>query len=372
MIDLLTGLPGNAKTLFGLERWIQRASLENRPVYYSGLKEFKDDDPRLKGTQWIELDPVRWHLDVPPGSLVFIDEGQKIFRNRSLGAQPPLHVTELEEHRHKGLDFLIITQHPSLIDPAIRRLTQTHLHMVRIFGMEASTVHKWNGTKDNCDKSRSDSEKTKWAFNKSLYGLYKSADVHTMKRTIPFRVKMLLSIPFLLVGLGYSAYTILKRPNSLPSPVISTSSHIAPGAIDSAAAPLGVARFDPIVSAQDFQNRSIPRISGLEHTAPKYDELTKPVRVPVPAACIIVGSDCRCLSQQGTPLNVQLSMCIQFVEKGWFQEFDSDPKLADNQPRSDSSHGLPSTPSPSSPQVVAFDSVSASPKPSAPKSSPKA
>ena len=83
MIELITGLPGNSKTLFSIRHLIDRASQENRAVYYSGLKEFKADDPRLKGTTWTEFDPLKWHETVPSGALIFIDEAQTIFRARS-------------------------------------------------------------------------------------------------------------------------------------------------------------------------------------------------------------------------------------------------------------------------------------------------
>jgi len=339
MIDLLTGLPGNAKTLHGLELMIARATAEQRPVYYSGLKEFKSDDPRLNGTQWIEFDPLKWHTDVPSGSLIFIDECQKIFRNRSMGANPPAHVTELEEHRHKGLDFLLISQHPSLVDPAIRRLTQTHRHMVRIFGMEASTVHKWNGTKDNCDKSRADSEKTKWSFNKKLYGLYKSADAHTMKRSIPFRVKMLLFVPVILIAAGYYVYSMVAKKTAPVVAPTAVATAVGPGPIG-AIAP--VAKFDPVVDAVAYVNQVTPRVAGLPHTAPKYDELTKPVRVPVPAACIQRGLDqCKCLTQQGTPMEVEFNMCVQFARNGWFQDFNDEAKPVAAHPEQDRAVPVP-------------------------------
>jgi zona occludens toxin len=138
-IELITGLPGNAKTLYGIQSTIKRAKEENRPVYYDGIKELIEDDPRLEGTTWTKFDAAKWHEVVPSGSLIFIDEAQKIFRARNMGATPPIYVTELEEHRHKGIDFVMTTQHPRLIDPAIKVLTQTHKHMVRVSGFEMFT-----------------------------------------------------------------------------------------------------------------------------------------------------------------------------------------------------------------------------------------
>lgn len=349
-INLNTGLPGNAKTLFTLREVIDRASRENRTVYYSGIKGLLIDDPRLKGTEWIEFDPLTWHETVPSGAIILIDEAQKIFRSRSLGSVPPKHVTELEEHRHKGLDFYLVTQHPSLVDPSVRKLTQTHKHLVRIWGAPATTVHRWDAVRDNCDKptARKDSESQKWVFDKSLYGVYHSADVHTMKFRVPGRVKLLIALPFVLAGLGYLAYSQLHKvvapagdsasaaqsvQGAAGRPGASVS--VGGGATASAASgsvPLAVS--DPLADAKAYVAMRIPRVEGLPETAPRYDALTVPVRVPVPAMCIQVGSvnrdggevKCRCFTQQGTPMSVQFNMCIELAQGGRFQDFDPDPR----------------------------------------------
>ena len=335
-ISLVTGLPGNAKTLMALEMLIDRAASEKRPVFYSGLKEFQIDDKRLKGTSWTEVDPTRW-MDCPAGSLIFIDECQKTFRNRSLGSHPPLHVTELEEHRHRGIDFVMVTQHPGLIDPAIRKLTQHHYHMVRIFGMEASTIHKWDSVRDNCDKPgmRKDSQKRKWVFAKHLYGLYLSADQHTIKRSIPMRVKLLFAVPLVLAAAAYAVYglTVGKAQKTDPAALELTSQN-RPGGQPASLAPAQIAKFDPVQDARNYVAMNTPRIEGLPHTAPKYDELTKPVRVPIPAMCIQSGTlaqpTCKCFTQQGTPMDTSLQLCIGFARNGFFEEFDADKDRSDS------------------------------------------
>jgi zona occludens toxin len=352
-ITLITGLPGNSKTLYSLRYVIEWAAREGRTVYYSGIKDLKTDDPRLKGTRWIEHDPTKWHEEVPSGSIVVGDEAQKTYRSRSLGTIPPKHVTELEEHRHKGLDFVFITQHPSLVDPAVRKLTQTHMHLVRIWGMEATTVHRWDAVRDNCDKptARRDSESVKWVFDKSLYGLYHSADVHTMKRRIPGRVKLLVCLPFVVAALGYVAYRSLVKlhdpqavqqvvqsglPGSVPAAGAGGVGASPVGAVGSAA--LDAARsdpravLDPVGDARAYAVVRQPRVVGLPETAPRYDALTAPVRVPVPAMCIQIGDGrmasseirCKCYSQQGTPMQVELNMCLELANGGRFLDFDPD------------------------------------------------
>lgn len=327
MIELVTGLPGNAKTLFTIADIKARAEREGRQVFYHGISELTLD--------WELLDDPRNWASVPPNSIVVIDEAQKTFRNRSLGTQPPQFVTDLETHRHLGIDIVMITQHPSLIDPAVRRLAGRHRHLVRIWGMEASTVHRWDSVKDNCDKSRNDSEKTKWVFDKSLYGVYKSAEVHTMKRSIPGRVKLMVVLALLAVCAAWFVVGFVKKKTEA-----SDASSVA-----AASVPVGdqLGRFggerskgrepvDQRADAQDYLWRETPRVAGLQSTAPKYDELTKPSRVPVPAACIQIGSvrdqraiRCKCYSQDGTPMGVEFNMCIKIAQEGVFLDFNPDP-----------------------------------------------
>ena len=139
MISLITGQPGAGKTLYALNFVKTRAEKENRPVYYSGISDLK--------LPWLELDKGEdWH-GVPEGSIVVIDECQRVFRPRVNGAAVPEHVSKLETHRHSGIDLVLITQHPMLADNNVRRLVGQHFHVVRAFGTKKATVHEWGEVK---------------------------------------------------------------------------------------------------------------------------------------------------------------------------------------------------------------------------------
>jgi zona occludens toxin len=313
-ITLLTGLPGNAKTLYALSEVRKRALAENRPVFYARIPELRLD--------WNEIEPDKWY-DAPPRSIVVIDEAQEVFRNRTLSAKPPEHVTALEVHRHKGIDLFLITQHPSLVDPAIRKLTQVHIHMVRVFGLQMSTVHTWlTGVNDNCHKEggRKTSEKKKWAFDKSLYGMYKSAEAHTVSAKLPLRLKLLFLAPVAVVALGWVAYKYFVRPTVTPPAAVVAQ---APRPISRGAAAPDTSIKDPLEDVRDYVAENTERVRGLPHTAPKYDELTKPTRVPVPTACILSEKKgCTCYSQQGTRMSVEYAVCRGIVQNGFFLDFD--------------------------------------------------
>ncbi|WP_426161642.1 zonular occludens toxin domain-containing protein [Pseudoduganella sp. R-34] len=335
MIELNTGIPGAGKTCYTLSKVKERAERESRPVFYHGIKELKLD--------WELLESPKDWASVPPNAIVVIDEAQKTFRNRSLGSIPDKFVTDLEEHRHLGIDLVLITQHPSLIDPAVRKLVGRHRHLVRIWGYEASTVHEWDSVKDNCDKSggRKDSQSSRWSFDKAMYGMYKSAEVHTMKPSIPFRVKLLLALAFFslcaLVWLGSFFY---KKLTSSDAPV-ADSAPVPEKVLSSVQSVPASSKHDPLdprVDAQAYVWRETPRVAGVQYTAPKYDELTKPSRVPVPAACIQIGSvrderaiRCKCYSQDGTPMSVEFNMCIKIAQEGVFLDFDPDPNKRDRE-----------------------------------------
>ena len=59
----------------------------------------------------------------PDGSVYFLDEAQNIYRPRSSASKVPESVAAFEVHRHKGLDFFLITQNPRLIDANIRAIS---------------------------------------------------------------------------------------------------------------------------------------------------------------------------------------------------------------------------------------------------------
>ena len=168
MITLITGLPGAGKTLYALTWLMERAAKEGRQVYYSGIT-----DLRVPG--WIELaDSEKWPT-IPSGSILVVDEAQRIFRPRMHGKEVPAFVAALETHRHLGIDLVFLTQHPMLIESNVRRLCGQHFHIIRKFGSHFATIHEWGATKETCDKNREDSSTIQWRYPSDNFALYKSA-----------------------------------------------------------------------------------------------------------------------------------------------------------------------------------------------------
>lgn len=335
MMTLFTGLPGNGKTLYALWYIAAKARKENREVYYHNVKDLNPDV--LPG--WQTFDPEKW-MELPHGSMVLIDECQEVFPKKPNGAQLPAHYEQLAKHRHLGIDIFLVTQHPTLIDNFARKLVGQHFHSVRKFGLQRATIYEWSACCPAPENhaARNTAISKSWAYPKEVFGWYKSAEVHTVKRAIP--AKLVLAVVFViavLVGGWWQLNRYQHRYDKKPvdqvagvSPSGSTAQAVPAYAPGAPAGGPGQAYLDPVADAKKFVFEGTPRVVGLAQTAPKYDEITKPTRVPVPAMCVQRGSkgqgdvSCRCFSQQATPLDVPFKMCMEFAANGWFQEFDAD------------------------------------------------
>ena len=325
MITLITGLPGNGKTLYALDWLRKRAEQEGRPVYYSGVS-----DLRIPG--WLELvDPEQWPT-LPKGAILLVDEAQRIFRPRMHGAKVPEFVQALETHRHLGVDLVFITQHPMLVDSNVRRLVGQHFHVIRHFGTQLATIHEWGKCKETCDKNRDDSQARRWKYPQEVFALYKSAELHTHKRRIPFKVLALLSMPIIIGALIYLAWSRIS-----PSNVVPGANSGAPGAPGGAAP--GARPVSKFLTAVEYVELQAPRVAGLAYTAPVYDGVTAPVVAPYPAACVTMGERCACYTQQGTVLDTGPVICRQVVQRGFFVAWKQPEQQPVQRPSEASSSG---------------------------------
>ncbi len=316
-INLTTGAPGAGKTLWTLAHVEALRKTSGRDVYYSGITDL--------ALPWIEFDDAAKWYELPVGVIIVIDEAQKIFRPRSALQTPPACVSELETHRHRGHDIYLITQHPTLIDTAVRRLCDQHRHLMRKYGSSWATVHSWSGVKENCDKTRKDSLSVQWRYPKEVFNWYKSAEIHTVETRIPAKLWLALLIPVFVVFAIY--YIFWLRPAQRVVPSVVPASPVVPSTPGSG--PL-------LVSARpaDYLSQFEPRVVGLPHTAPRYDALTVPVRAPVIAGCVLYGhphmpTGGHCVTQQGTMVRPPVAFIVSYVANGMFVDFDAGPSIGE-------------------------------------------
>jgi zona occludens toxin len=192
MLTLLTGTPGAGKTLHAVWeicRKVPGSTLEaTAPVTSHGVSYPKGAAvPRhlftnirglLVDAQVIDADAMqRWPEWAQPGDVIVFDEVQEIWRPRAVGSKVPDCIAKLEVHRHMGVDLVLITQHPNLVDANVRRLVNQHLHLRRLTKTLAM-LYEW----DHCsDPGRHSTalQSRMWWHPKAGYALYSSSQLHT-------------------------------------------------------------------------------------------------------------------------------------------------------------------------------------------------
>ncbi|MDR3451932.1 MAG: zonular occludens toxin domain-containing protein [Rhodoferax sp.] len=314
-VVLITGLPGAGKTLYALAKF----AVGRRDVYQCNIPGCIL--PVFDPTKWPELIET-W----PQDATMIFDEAREIFPPRNATQEVPDYYS-FHRIRHTGRRVVIICQHPGDIDARVRRLVGRHLHLLEGFGGGHSVVYEFRGVGDTETRSRGLS--SKFTHPKSVFKLYKSADAHHEPPKAPWRVRMIKWIlpivaVVLLVGGTIMFRTLkgLEHPGEKQAGLFGTgaSSHVQPGES-------GREQKGHVMTTQEYLQSLVPRIPAFQYTASRYDEVTKPVRAPVPAACIESKSKgCTCWTQQATRLDVPKDTCDQIVKTGFFEDFDPDGK----------------------------------------------
>lgn len=297
MITLRSGVPGSGKTLSLVHdlarvfRDLEKGTV--RPVYTHGIPDLalpcmplpvfapvvQQKGGSAQARNALEVD---WSA-VPDGAMVIVDEAQHIFPPRGAGSSVPGYVAFLNTHRHRGIDIELLTQHPKLLDGAVRKLIGRHIHYRRLFGGSRHIAYEW----DNCSEALSYKTATKGirSFPKSAFKLYKSAELHTKQK---FKKPAFLLIPvFCLVAMLFIGPRLLDLVQG-KSRVTEAASTPAPAASSvSAPAP---AQLRPHLVAAAWSDVESARVA-------KYDDrYPAPQAIPYHIGGCWIDSQCRCVT----------------------------------------------------------------------------
>ncbi|MDG2511028.1 zonular occludens toxin domain-containing protein [Stenotrophomonas maltophilia] len=330
-IELFTGQPGNGKTALMMERLVAEAKAASRPIFAAGIDGLDPglatvlDDPR----HWNNKDADGNHI-VPDGSLIFVDEAWKWFGHLhdATRQQTPRHVLELAEHRHRGLDFVWTTQQPNQLYPFVRGLIGSHAHVVRRFGTKMLDVYRWGELNEEIKSlaKRDMAQRTTRLLPSQVFGQYKSAEVHTIKARIPFKVMLLPVLVVVALVFAYWAYTSLRSSALTEGEgkegAQSASADAAPSPFRPAGAKGEAPRWP---TAAAYAKDHLPRISTMPWTAPVFDE--RQARSDPQLVCMssLEGLDaqgvrqeasCRCLTEQGTTYELSQPECRTLARNG--------------------------------------------------------
>lgn len=385
MLFLRTGLPGAGKTLNTIKEIDEEhqpdpdnplvrlykdpdhPDLPPRTIYYHGIPDLKVD--KLK-SEWVEFDHPETWFTLPDGCVIVVDEAQGTF-GTDIGRSRVEKVTRFEKHRHNGWDVHLITQHPSLIAPPVRKLVGKHLNFIRPYGRTKGVFrHEYEMCIDNPEKRTNFkmAQESKIEFDPHYFGLYKSATIHTHKKVTPNFVKMLpVYLAGVLVPLGllaYGFYWITQDAEADKAKLRGDSSvEVAADAQPGSAPKLAPApKSTAEQSLEEYATKQTPRVSDLALSAPRYDELNKPRDFPRPICAasndpvviekgkirghktgVYQGKEavCQCYSQQVTKMATTFEFCMDVVSNGFFD----DTRLAPTYATGNSSRGITTSPS---------------------------
>lgn len=327
MIYLTTGANGAGKTLLTLKDVRAQQLKENRPVYYHG---FEMDEAKAAEFGWQKFDPKKWQ-ELPDGSICIMDECQNEFPLRRAGSEVPDYIQAIAQHRRRrGFDFWMICPHPSLIDVFVRRLIDKpswHRHLKRAFGADVVSVLRFSSPDMKCEEPGAGArgEVSMVGYPKEVYGWYRSASLHTGKKKIPRAVYVLAACAIAVPAALYFAATgLYKNATKQAKPAAETVAS-APST-NGASSGNSSMRQVQVMTADEYIAHRVPRLPDFPHTAPAYDDITKPSEAPYPAACVHMGKVCKCYTQQATLLQVSGAVCLQIVAQGFFMDWKTASK----------------------------------------------
>lgn len=355
MITLITGTPGTGKTAYVVS---ELEKVTGRNIYVDGIPDLiLPHDPAPAVTDWVTVNEdesgAKSHQwNIPSNSIIIVDEAQRSFRPRPAGSKVPDYVAALETHRHAGLDFWFITQHPGLLDVNIRRLCGRHIH-VRNTPI-GRRLHESTQVFDPENKTERDATVTRpYTLPKHVFGKYKSAEMHTNSgKRLPLSAYVAVAAIVVFLGVSWKFYDSFKNRTAEPEKVATAEKTPTPTPSNGVTPEVK----DPASQLVEFT----PVVPGRPETAPAYDALRVVKNMPVVAGCIQTPTRCTCQNQQGLDAGLDNMQCQAWLKNPPFDAYREPTQLAETRkPEADNrkQDAQREQPSPASPPVASADSL---------------
>lgn len=305
MFTLITGTPGAGKTAYTVWEVI-------RPMLGQTLTDAKGETHQrriltnIKGLtlphELIDADNLKtWPDWCKPGDLIVFDEVQEVWRPRSLGSTVPPAVAAIETHRHKGIDLVVITQHPGLLDSNVRKLVNQHVHLRRLTDSYAYR-YEWDSCSDNVKSTKACVHAGMWRRPKAVHALYTSAMAHTKtKSRLPALAYLLPVALVAFLGIGGVAYSRITERFDTDS-------------IAQKAPEAKPAQAESLILQEPGQQQAEGDQSTPEEPAQVVD-LGPPAQAQTQfVGCIAAADRCACFDQTGAKVEPDIGLCAGLME----------------------------------------------------------
>lgn len=356
MITIITGTPGAGKTLYCISKLLlplvgttvkqeENGEVVEYPrTIYTNIRGLLVDHELIDGSA--EGGLRNWQQWAKPGSVIVFDEVQKVWEPRANGSKVPEDIKALETHRHMGVDFILITQGLMLTERNLAMLCNRHLHVRRVGNMKLAIVYEWDHASRTLMYAKAFT-KSPWRYDKKVFKLYKSADLHTkQKKSVPTLVYFVLAGVLGMAVMGptlkarmserfgdHKAAAVEAKPTG-PGQAVAAAATKAQTGGDGKATP-------PIDDTKDW----VPRDPLRPESAPAYDGIRKVAVMPVMVGCVSMGKRAVCYTQQGTVVDVPPEMATSLMQRPRFDPYgvtkgpDAPSPLGGAQNAPEGSHG---------------------------------
>jgi len=322
-----TGQPGHGKTLCAIARALEFKA-QGRRVFVCNVRDF---DYEKTGMEKLTPEQFRdWMNQLPDGAVCLVDEAYEhgMLPKRSPAQKVPDHVERLATHRHRGLDFIFVGQSPDKqIDGFVHDLIERHIHVRRRFGTSFQNLREFDRFERNPEKA-TPLVIRRQRLPKHVFGLYKSTELDTTERRIPwYFFAFAIGSP---AALAFMYWTFGGMKERLGGEGTVQAATLQPGA-NGAGAPVAPGISAEPMSKEEYAARFEPRIPTQPWTAPAYDSLKVSSDAPR-AFCMEAGKgedangemregSCTCISEQGTWLKAPVMDCRLAARFGQYEPY---------------------------------------------------
>lgn len=303
MITVITGAPGSGKTLYAIAKLLKALigtfvdgtddegnKVRHERVLYTNINGLTLPHEKIDA-QWL----AEWHLNVKPGAIICVDEAQKPWPKRVTGSKVPQSVAELETHRHLGVDFVVMTQKPELVDQNVCSLAGRHLHIRRVGNSHNVIVYEWDGVSRGL-LFKNAFKKSGWRYSRQAFEWYKSAEAHTkMPRSVPFAVWIAMAA---VAGSAYAWPTLMGR----------ITEGFDPSAKREKTAQTAAQPIKPSTPSLIVPDAPEP-VPGRPGTWSGLPALSQVPAAPTLMGCAAAADACRCYDQAGQVVELEPQIC---------------------------------------------------------------
>lgn len=215
-------------------------------------------------------------------------------------------------HRHFGFDIILATQDQSLLNNLAKKCVGEHYHLTRPFGLRGNMIFFWRRLVSSPD-SRAEKAACEWRkhinFDKTYFGLYRSANVHTHKSSIPLKYILvgliiigLCILPFYLLSnnKAVKAYRGEKVEESKPTDTVMKG--------EMPTTPEQLSAF------QQEQQLQLEREKRIEEQRKIYAERTQKESEQEISGCILFNGKYTAVDEYARPIHEKNHLCKQVIQ----------------------------------------------------------